>query len=147
MFKELYETGKPFNTTKNSSIKNITEGSVVIEDSNIELSLIYNKRNKIKDTNGRWIDTSPLVINECGFIKGLNTNFIFYNTCSTDFIFYNTCCTDFVLHGFYFYNTILPAIVYKGYEKTNLIVYSSLASAGSGGIRLIPNVVLSIVVI
>lgn len=71
IMKSLYETGKPFNTTKKSSIKDIKSGSVRIEESDITLSLNYTKRLKKYDSNGLWIDTLPLVINEGEFNNNL----------------------------------------------------------------------------
>lgn len=50
--KELYETGEKLTSSKLSSKKNVREGSVVIEQSDIVLNLIYKKRKKIY-SNGK----------------------------------------------------------------------------------------------
>lgn len=49
--KELYETGDALTTSKKSSIRNIKEGSVKIDNTDIKLNLIYTKREKVFENN------------------------------------------------------------------------------------------------
>ena len=51
ILKDLYKSGDVFKTKKLSSFRNIKEGTVVIKNSGISLSLKYKKRKKIFDNN------------------------------------------------------------------------------------------------
>lgn len=64
IMKDLYKSGDTFKTEKIQSIKNREEGSVVIKASDLELTLPYHKRIKVRDLKGLWIDSIPLVLNE-----------------------------------------------------------------------------------
>ena len=60
-FKNMYLNKKSVIAIKNNTIKNISEGSVLIPNKKIILDYnSYNKREKIYDKNGIWIDTKPL---------------------------------------------------------------------------------------
>ena len=53
--KELYETGEKLTSSKLSSNKNVREGSVVIEQSDIVLNLIYKNEKKFTQMGSELI--------------------------------------------------------------------------------------------
>ena len=60
----MYWNNKNVSAIKTENIKNLSEGSVTIQDKKVMLNYdAYSKREKIYDENGIWIDTKPLLYN------------------------------------------------------------------------------------